>query len=542
MTNSKLNGKDLYRLLLGGYNNLKANKKYVDSLNVFPVPDGDTGENMLTTLEGGIIKAKDIDGVGEMMSAFARGCLFTARGNSGVILSQFINGWAKCLRNLEVVDTAQFSYALKEGANTAYHSVIRPVEGTVLTVMRQSADFLINNLSNLATFVTLFSLLVSEMKKAVDDTTNQLKVLQDAGVVDSGGAGLYCLFEGMQAVMEGREIEYTLEEESALPQTPCVLDKNTKLQYGYCTEFILQLMERKEPFSQKDCVRFLQSIGDSVVCVNEGDVVKAHVHTFAPDKVISYALRFGELLTTKIENMDAQRSDKGKIEKVKKPRAHKKFAVVAVADGDGIEEYFLSVGADVVVKGGQTQNPSASEFIEAFSQLDAENIIVLPNNKNIIMAGKQACELYGEANCVLLETKSVAEGYSALSMMDVSAQTIEEFVDSMSGFNSVTTGYVATATRDAIVDGVNVKKSQFLSIIDGKIVGSCNDKNQAVMDAIQNVEDIDDKETIIVFYGASVTEQEKDDLEQRLNEAYPLFDVAFISGKQKIYDYIISIE
>ena len=542
LTNSKLNGKDLYRLLLGGYNNLKANRKYIDSLNVFPVPDGDTGENMLATLEGGINNAKNIESVGEMMSAFSKGCLFTARGNSGVILSQYINGIAKCLKDAEIITTEQFSFALKEGANCAYSSVMRPVEGTVLTVMRESADFLLNNLSNLATFVTLFNLLNGALKTAVDNTINQLQVLKDAGVVDSGAAGLLCIFEGMWAVMEDREINYTLEEETTLQITSCGMEKNAKLKYGYCTEFILQLMDYKKPFNLKECIAFLQSIGDSVVCVNDGDIVKAHVHTFFPEKVISYAHDFGELITTKIENMDVQNSSKGETEVVKKPTMHKKFAVVCVANGDGIKDYFLSVGADVVVNGGQTQNTSANEFILAFNELDAENIIVLPNNKNIILAARQACELYKNANCVVLETKSIAEGYSALSMMDTGAETLEEFVSSMSGFGSVTTGCVTNATRDAKISGIDIKEKDYLAIINGSIMGAYQDKNQAVLTLLEKIPDIDDKQMIIVFYGDEVSEEEKDSLEEILLEKYPLFDIGFICGKQKIYHYILSVE
>ena len=542
MSAQTINGITLYNYLLGGFKNLKINESTINDLNVFPIPDGDTGANMAMTLSGGVAAAENKEAVGEMMAAFSQGTLFSARGNSGVILSQFIRGFSNAVVGFSEITPRDFANALRQGAEHAYHSVVRPVEGTILTVMRESGEFICENLPD-GGFVELFQRLIPQMRVSLNNTPNLLAVLKEAGVVDSGGAGLLCIFEGMQAIAEGRDFENVSSFQVQSAPTLGYMDENTKLEFGYCTEFILQLMNYKPEsanFSLQEMIAFLESIGDSVVAVQDGLVVKVHVHTFEPEKVLAYVHPYGEFYTLKIENMTVQHNEAN----VPAPKAeHKKFAIVATATGKGLCEYFKSIGADIIVDGMQTQNPSTEDFVKAFDQLDAEHIIVLPNNKNIIMAAQQAADLYEKAQVTVLKTRTLAEGYSALSMVDPYAETLEEFVGAMSSsLEYVTTAYVTTAIRDTVMNGVNVVKGAYIGLDNESILYSCDNKVETAIQTLKAIPNINSKETVIVFYGSDATEQEVAELESSLRNAFPLFDIGFVDGGQPVYPFIISIE
>lgn len=545
MKSTTINGVDLYNLFVGGYQNLVLNEKTVDALNVFPVPDGDTGSNMVMTLSGGIEAAKDITDADKMMTTFSRGSLFAARGNSGVILSQFIRGFANGLAGLQSVTVTDFIKAMQSGTDCAYKAVINPVEGTVLTVMRESSEMLSSNFDS-DNFGDLLDAAVLYMRNSLNDTPNKLAVLKEAGVIDSGGAGLLCIFEGMLAVLQGKSFE-SVEKSFAKPNSVAGhIDCNTKLEYGYCTEFILQLMTYKtdiSAFKLADFIAFLETAGDSVVAVQDSDVLKVHIHTFEPEKILEFAHKYGEFVTLKIENMTVQHSEVDGDKPIKKKKEHKKFAVVTTASGKGISQYFESIGADIVIEGGQTQNVSAEQFINAFESLDAEHIIVLPNNSNIVMAAKQAAELYDKSNVTVIKNRSIAEGYSALSMIDPLAETLDEFINAMtSNLSNVTTGSVTTATRDTFMNGVEVKKDHFIGIGDDTIYCCTNDKISAALQLLSAIPNISTKETLIVFYGADVSLEEANQLEAALQNQYPLCDIGFIDGGQAVYSFIISIE
>lgn len=546
MSTTIISGEQLYKYFVGGFQNLQNNEKKIDSLNVFPVPDGDTGSNMVMTLSGGVTAAADIESAEQMMRTFSRGTLFSARGNSGVILSQFIRGFSKGVEGLGALTPEDFAKAMQCGVEYAYKAVITPVEGTVLTVMRETSEHINQNIDKIQDFTDLFNEVIPRMKFSLERTPEKLEVLKEAGVVDSGAAGLLCIFEGMQAVAEGKSIDNIIAMTSKSEVTLGRLDRNTRLEYGYCTEFILQLMEYKTDipsFKLQVLIDFLESVGDSVVAVIDDDVVKVHVHTFEPEKVLAFAHQFGEFVTMKIENMTVQHSEVSADTEEPNVKEHKKFAIVATASGDGIAEYFKDIGADVIVQGGQTNNPSAEDFIDAFEKLDAEHIIVLPNNGNIIMAASLAADLYKQADVKVIETHSVAEGYSVLSMMDPSVDTVEEFIETMSaGLSNVVTGYVTTATRDVTMNGVTVEKGKYIGLDRDNILCCTDNKVSAVEKMLKALPDINQKETVILFCGEDVTEEEKSELEAILLRDFPLFDIGFIDGGQPVYSFILSIE
>lgn len=551
MNTATISGEQLYNLFVGGYNNLQTHEKIIDSLNVFPVPDGDTGSNMVMTLLGGVSAVNDKSSAEDVMRIFSKGTLFSARGNSGVILSQFIRGFANGVSGKESLSTTDFACAMEQGVQCAYKAVLTPVEGTVLTVMRETAEYLNQNLDETSDFTEFFDRLIAKMKSSLEKTPEKLAVLKEAGVVDSGGAGLLCIFEGMQAVAQGKSVDSIPAPSQKTFSAAGRLEKDAQLEYGYCTEFILQLMDRKIPtsdFKLEELIAFLEGVGDSVVAVMDEDIVKIHVHTFKPEDALAFAHKYGEFLSLKIENMSLQHSETTLNEnntnaKPSQKAEHKQFAVVVTAPGEGIGEYFMNIGADVVVKGGQTNNPSAEDFIDAFKTLNADHIIVLPNNGNVVMAANQAAEIYTETDVRVIKTRSIAEGYSALSMIDPCAETVEQFVGAMTScLGGVTTGYVTTSTRDVTMNGIEIKKGKYIGL-DGNNILCCEDnKINAVINLLKSLPDISMKETAIIFCGEDVTEGEKQQVEELISKEYPLFDIGFIDGKQPVYSFILSVE
>ena len=539
-----LTGRELSAMLLNGYRNLLRNSDLINDLNVFPVPDGDTGTNMTRTLSGGVGNAKEGSAAGEYMKAFARGTLLSARGNSGVILSQFIHGLAEGMEGKEEISLGDFTYAMRLGQRDAYHAVMKPTEGTILTLIRQGAAFLQEN--SFDSFEDCLKALIAHLRDVLQHTPELLPVLKEAGVVDSGGAGLVCIFEGMEAALRGEIIESEGAADSSLKETAPVamgsFGPDSVLEYGYCTEFILQLMHAKcdiANFSLQPMIDYYESIGDSLVAVMDGDIVKIHVHTFTPDKVIAYARQFGEFLTFKMENMSVQHSEV--VEQKQGPKD--KYAVVAVTCGEGIDSYFKEIGVKVTVSGGQTQNPSAEDFLAAFRKANSEHIIVLPNNSNIILTARQAADLYKDAQIHVIDTKSMAEGYSALSMMDLYADTVEELLESMTmPLEGVTTGQVTTATRDTCMNGITVKQGDHIGLANHKILSAAATAVDAAMEMLQALEEMEDKQVLTVFYGEDLSDEALEELQNRVEEAYPLLETGYIYGGQPVYSLIMAIE
>lgn len=538
-----INGQELYNMLVGGYRNLKRHMSAIDELNVFPVPDGDTGKNMTATLEGGAVNADATqNSVQALMKDFSHCSLMAARGNSGVILSQFIRGIAKGTKGKDTLTIDDFLIAIKSGVTSAYNSVVKPVEGTMLTVMREACDNTMNNRKLFQGFESCLELFISEMKKSLKRTPNLLPVLKEAGVVDSGGAGLVCIFEGMLMHLRNEDIPLEEINSSTASKTFMSYDPENLLVYGYCTEFILQLQTSKtdlDTFDVNDMISELETLGNSIVAVQDDSLVKVHVHSFEPEKVIGYARSFGELITIKIENMTVQHSDHDapvKSEPVK-------YAVVATASGSGIIEYFLNMGVSEVVDGGQTNNPSTEDFVDAFKKINAEHIIVLPNDSNIVMTAMQAAKIYKDSDVRVIKTKSIAEGFSALSMMDLSLDTVEDVISEMTCYlSNVTTGYVTTATRDATINEIAITKNHFIGLTPDVILSDSPDKIEAALSLMSNLPDMDDKQVVTAFCGCDVTQEEKDDLESRLLNLYPMLDIGFIDGNQDVYSFIFAIE
>lgn len=546
MVRNKIDGEFLELMLQNGYRNIMLNQAEIDALNVFPVPDGDTGLNMTMTMSGGVENHESSKNVGDMMASFAHGTLFSARGNSGVILSQFINGFAKGAKDMDTMSVSDFAKAMESGVKQAYKSVVRPVEGTMLTVMREATEFLSNNKDSFASFEDCFMSLMPVIRRSLDNTPNLLPVLEEAGVIDSGGAGFLTIVEGMKLALEGEILSDDSKASSSLKPSSKIslLPDNGTLEYGYCTEFILQLIysdHRADSFNLDEMISTLETFGDSIVAIREDNVVKVHVHTFTPEKVLAYARGFGEFLTLKIENMALQHNES--IKENKKKKKHQKYAIATVASGRGIQEYLTGIGADVIISGGQTDNPSTEDFINAFDTLDADYIVVLPNNSNVIMAAKQAAKIYDRADVRVIETRSVAEGYSALSMMNNSVDTVEELIEGMSfGIPNVTTGYITTATRDSSMGGVAVKQGDYIGLDRETIRSSEKSKADAVMGLLKNLPEIDEKEVLTGFFGNGVTEEEAEALKELIEESFPMLECAFIEGDQPVYDYIFALE
>lgn len=543
---SIIDGEFLELMLNNGFCYLHANQQSVDELNVFPVPDGDTGLNMTMTMNGGITNHTSSSEVGVLMSSFAQGMLFTARGNSGVIFSQFIRGFADGSKELSAMTLADFAKAMQSGAAQAYRSVARPVEGTMLTVIREAAEYLEKTHSSFDSFEDCFKSLIPVMKKSLESTPSLLPVLAEAGVVDSGGAGLLAVFKGMELALEGEKLEkgVAFEHSNVATQKAMTLNDDGNFEYGYCTEFILQLMfadGRGDVFELDSMIKMLENLGDSIVAIRDGDIVKVHVHSFNPEQVLAYAHQFGEFLTLKIENMALQHNETVS-KKAEKPK-HKKYVVAAVASGKGISSYFSGIGADIIVNGGQTENPSTEDFIEAFDTVDADHIVVLPNNSNVVMAAKQAAEMYEKCDVRVIETKSLAEGYSALSMMNNSVETVEELIEGMSfGLPYVTSGYITTATRDAKINGVEMKEGNYIGLDRDNILAANESREEAVIEFLKNVENINEKEVLTAFYGKTVSIDQAEAMKARIQSEFPLLECGFIDGGQPVYDYIFAIE
>ena len=524
MEMKKLDGFLLARLLHGGAANLKANKQTVNDLNVFPIPDGDTGDNMFLTINAGATAAGEgSENLSQTAGKAASGMLLGARGNSGVILSRIFAGLAKGFEGAASVDVRELGAAFDSGVTEAYGAVSVPVEGTILTVLKDSVAFANKNLTAESTLQSYFDDFNRELKRSLERTPDLLDVLREAGVVDSGGAGLGYVTEGMAAVLSGREVEAAGGEPAHVQAVDLdAFTENSVLEFGYCTEFLLRLQTGKvdlSTFQTEELIRYLNSVGESVVCFREGTIVKVHVHTKKPGDILNKMQEYGEFLTFKMENMTLQHHETLRSSHTELPQTEprKSYGIISVASGSGIKELFLSLGCDAVVDGGQSMNPSANELIETFRKVNADTLLVYPNNANIILTAKQAKELYHDAEVCILPTKTIGEAYAAISMLDTDKSSVQDILNEQTEIISgVVTGIVSRAVRDSTQNELTIHKGNYIGFSEDRIMLEHENKNDALLALAEQLHS-GSFDIALVICGESVTMQEV----EQVSETFP---------------------
>lgn len=539
---TKIDGLIFYNMIVNAANKLEEQKEFVNSLNVFPVPDGDTGTNMSMTFKSAVdeISASSDESLGDIGKKVARGALMGARGNSGVILSQIFRGISKALSDKNEIDAKGIALSLKEGANSAYKAVMRPTEGTILTIIKAAGDKAYA--SEEQDITKLFKEICDYSKEVLDKTPEMLPVLKKANVVDAGGMGLLIILKGMQEALENNIQNAKFKEVKTEKEKHAILDLGEQeIKFGYCTEFFV-----KAPNPDVDSFKStLEKYGDSMVVVGLEDVIKVHIHTNKPGEVLSKALEVGELSKIKIDNMREQHrhilTDDAEIEHQEAPAAEKKkYGIIAVAMGEGIKNIFQDLGADYVIEGGQTMNPSTHDILDKINILASDNIIVLPNNGNIIMAATQAAEL-SDKNIIVVPTKTIPQGITAMTLFNEDL-TPEENLETMEeGIEGVKSGLVTYAVRDTEIDGKEIKEGNILGLAAKSIVEVGEDIYKVCEGVLGSMVD-EDSELITVFYGEDVEEDKVDKFKKDMENKYKDIDVHFYQGKQPLYYFIISVE
>ena len=537
-----IDGKKFRDMFVSGANNLQNNKDLVDKLNVFPVPDGDTGTNMSLTISYAIKELAKVqnDNVTDIGKALSKGSLMGARGNSGVILSQIIRGIAKSVEGKENLNVIDLANAFKNGSDTAYKAVIKPIEGTILTVVRESGEYAENIAQEDMDMIEFLELVVEKANESLNKTPELLKALKEAGVVDSGGKGLVLIYEGMLSSLKGNNIE--LVEGGISSDTNVSVEQNIStedIKYQYCTEFILET-NKVDDLTVRE--RFMK-YGDSLAVVGDEGVIKVHVHTNDPGLAIQEALSYGQLLTIKVENMKLQHENKVLKEAAQTEEVHveeKEYGFIATSMGDGLAQIFRDFGVDHIIEGGQTMNPSTEDFMKAIEKLNAKNIIILPNNSNIIMAANQAKEL-SDKNIVVIPTKNVPQAFAALVTFDGDADIAENEANMMEALSTVKSGQVTYAVRDTVINDVEVKEGNIIGIAEGKLLSAGDKVDEITTDLIEKLVD-EDSAIITLFYGEDTSKEEAEALRDALEEKFEDIDVELHYGGQPLYYYLISVE
>ena len=540
-----INGATFRKMIVAGAGLLEQNKKYVDSLNVFPVPDGDTGTNMFLTMKSAVNEVSKCinNNMDSLSEAFAKGALKGARGNSGVITSQIFKGFCSETGKCSEITTKIFAKAMQEGANIAYKAVTKPKEGTILTVIRVMAENAVNVAKKCDDFEVFLKKVLETGEEILKQTPEMLPVLKKAGVVDAGGRGIIVIFTGFYKLLMGEEnFEFNFEDEKK-PQTvdDVIADINNlgDIQFGYCTEYMIINMKKKTTEADIDKLREkLMQIGDSVICIGDLSLVKVHVHSNEPNKALEYALELGELYNLKIENMLEQNRELKK--KALVQEITKEIGMVAVAPGDGIANIFTDLGVDQNIVGGQTMNPSAEDIAAACDKVPATNVIVFPNNKNIVLAAEQANDLTTK-NLIVVPTRSVPEGITASLVFNPDASVEENAENMKEAIKNVRSGAVTYAVRDTHVDGFDLAVGEIIGLDDkailakGKLVGETTTKliEKMMDDSIMN---------ITLFYGEDIREEEANALVESLSKKYPEIEVSAVYGGQPVYYYLVSVE
>ena len=550
---TSINSSQLSKMFLAGAANLDAKKEWINELNVFPVPDGDTGTNMTMTI---MSAAREVGGLGEnpemkaLAKAISSGSLRGARGNSGVILSQLFRGFCKVVGEYEEVDVCVLCDAMQKAVETAYKAVMKPKEGTILTVAKGAADKALELVDETDDLVYFCDEVIKHADYVLSQTPEMLPVLKQAGVVDSGGQGLMQVLKGAYDALLGKEVDYSIDVPAAGSTFVKIsAETEAEIKFGYCTEFIIVLNKPMTDEEELDFKAFLESIGDSIVVVADDEVTKTHVHTNDPGLAIQRALTYGSLSKIKIDNMREEHEEKllkeaeqqalAAAEKKAEPR--KEMGFVAVSIGEGMNEIFRGLGVDYIIEGGQTMNPSTEDMLNAIDNVNAETVFILPNNSNIIMAANQAASIVDDKEIIVIPTKTVPQGITAVInyLADVSAEENKEAM--VEAIATVKTGQVTYAVRDTEIDGFEIKENDYMGIGDKTILAVGTDMNTVTIEMLEKMIDEDTK-MVSIYYGSESSEEEAEVILEAIEEKYPDVDVEINDGGQPIYYYVISVE
>ena len=537
-----IDAKQFRDMFVSGANNLQNNKELVDKLNVFPVPDGDTGTNMSLTISYAIKELSKVEdgSITEIGKALSKGSLMGARGNSGVILSQIIRGIAKSIEGKDSLNVVDIAQALKNGSDTAYKAVIKPVEGTILTVVRESGEYAVSIAKTGMDIIEFLELVVKKANESLNRTPELLKALKEAGVVDSGGKGLVLIYEGMLSSLKGNYIESVEGGLSSNVEVKVEQNISTEdIKFQYCTEFILESDKIDDLGIREKFMKY----GDSLAVVGDEGVIKVHVHTNEPGSAIQEALSYGQLLTIKIENMKLQHENKvlnESAQTLEAPVEEKEYGFIATSMGEGLAQIFKDFGVDHIIEGGQTMNPSTEDFMKAIDNLHARNIIILPNNSNIIMAANQAKEL-SDKNIIVVPTKNVAQAFAALVCFDGDATADENESNMIEALSTVKSGQVTYAVRDTVINDIEVKEGNIIGLAEGKLLCAGDKVSEMTTELVEKLVD-EDSAIITLFYGEDVSEEDAEALRSELEEKFEDIDVELHYGGQPLYYYLISVE
>ncbi|HGZ7158685.1 TPA: fatty acid kinase catalytic subunit FakA [Staphylococcus aureus] len=546
---SKINGKLFADMIIQGAQNLSNNADLVDSLNVYPVPDGDTGTNMNLTMTSGREEVENnlSKNIGELGKTFSKGLLMGARGNSGVILSQLFRGFCKNIESESEINSKLLAESFQAGVETAYKAVMKPVEGTILTVAKDAAQAAIEKANNTEDCIELMEYIIVKANESLENTPNLLAVLKEVGVVDSGGKGLLCVCEGFLKALKGEKVEAKVAK---IDKDEFVHDEhdfhgviNTEdIIYGYCTEMMVRFGKNKKAFDEQEFRQDMSQFGDSLLVINDEEIVKVHVHTEYPGKVFNYGQQYGELIKLKVENMREQHREVIRKEQhTAKPKMETvETAIITISMGEGISEIFKSMGATHIISGGQTMNPSTEDIVKVIEQSKCKRAIILPNNKNILMASEQAASIV-DAEAVVIPTKSIPQGISALFQYDVDATLEENKAQMADSVNNVKSGSLTYAVRDTKIDGVEIKKDAFMGLIEDKIVSSQSDQLTTVTELLNEML-AEDSEILTVIIGQDAEQAVTDNMINWIEEQYPDVEVEVHEGGQPIYQYFFSVE
>ncbi|HDI0948748.1 TPA: fatty acid kinase catalytic subunit FakA [Staphylococcus aureus] len=546
---SKINGKLFADMIIQGAQNLSNNADLVDSLNVYPVPDGDTGTNMNLTMTSGREEVENnlSKNIGELGKTFSKGLLMGARGNSGVILSQLFRGFCKNIESESEINSKLLAESFQAGVETAYKAVMKPIEGTILTVAKDAAQAAVEKANNTEDCIELMEYIIVKANESLENTPNLLAVLKEVGVVDSGGKGLLCVYEGFLKALKGEKVEAKVAK---IDKDEFVHDEhdfhgviNTEdIIYGYCTEMMVRFGKNKKAFDEQEFRQDMSQFGDSLLVINDEEIVKVHVHTEYPGKVFNYGQQYGELIKLKVENMREQHREVIRKEQhTAKPKMETvETAIITISMGEGISEIFKSMGATHIISGGQTMNPSTEDIVKVIEQSKCKRAIILPNNKNILMASEQAASIV-DAEAVVIPTKSIPQGISALFQYDVDATLEENKAQMADSVNNVKSGSLTYAVRDTKIDGVEIKKDAFMGLIEDKIVSSQSDQLTTVTELLNEML-AEDSEILTVIIGQDAEQAVTDNMINWIEEQYPDVEVEVHEGGQPIYQYFFSVE
>lgn len=538
-----IDGKKLREMFVSGANNLQNNRDLVDKLNVFPVPDGDTGTNMSLTISYAMKELSKVenDDITQIGKSISKGSLMGARGNSGVILSQIIRGFAKSIEGKEKLSTEDLAKALKNGSDTAYKAVIKPVEGTILTVVRESGEFATKAYKKENDLLKFLEAVIKEANASLERTPELLKNLKEAGVVDSGGKGLLLIYEGMYEALKGNPIKVkdTNSSQVQTVETSTSTIKSEDIKFCYCTEFILE----SNSISDTEIRDIMLKYGDSLAVVGDEGIIKVHVHTNDPGLVLQEALKYGQLVTIKIENMKVQHENTlvENVDNEIAPSAEEKeYGFIATSMGDGLAKIFKDFGVDYIIEGGQTMNPSTEDFMNAIDKINAKNIFIFPNNSNIIMAANQAKEI-SDKNIIVIPTKNTPQGFTALVNFNGDASVEENEQALMESLGLVKSGQVTYAVRDTVMNDIDVKEGNIIGIAEGKLLSAGDEVDEITTNLVEKLVD-EDTAIVTLFYGEDVSEEAANELRDLLEEKFEDIDVELYYGGQPLYYYLISVE